>query len=47
MTITMSDLEEAAERVMMGPERRSRVISDNEKRLTAIMKEVTPWWVCS
>ena len=32
MTITMSDLEEAAERVMMGPERRSRV---NEKRLTA------------
>ena len=35
MTITMSDLEEAAERVMMGPERRSRVISDNEKRLTA------------
>ncbi|WP_302889330.1 ATP-dependent zinc metalloprotease FtsH [uncultured Acidaminococcus sp.] len=35
MTITMSDLEEAAERVMMGPERRSRIISDNEKRLTA------------
>ncbi|HIU63805.1 MAG TPA: ATP-dependent zinc metalloprotease FtsH [Candidatus Avacidaminococcus intestinavium] len=34
-TINMSEMEEAAERVMMGPERRSRVISDNEKRLTA------------
>ena len=33
--ITMSEMEEAAERVMMGPERKSRVISDNEKRLTA------------
>ncbi len=34
-SITMGDMEEAAERVMMGPERKSRVISDNEKRLTA------------
>jgi len=34
-TIDMMDLEEAAERVMMGPERKSRVISDNEKKLTA------------
>ena len=33
--IDMAELEEAAERVMMGPERRSRVISDNEKKLTA------------
>ena len=33
--INMPDMEEAAERVIMGPERRSRVISDNEKRLTA------------
>lgn len=33
--VTMSEMEEAAERVMMGPERKSRVISDNEKRLTA------------
>lgn len=33
--ITMADMEEAAERVMMGPERRSRVITDEEKRLTA------------
>ena len=33
--ITMSEMEEAAERVMMGPERKSRVIRDNEKRLTA------------
>ena len=34
-TITMNEMEEAAERVMMGPERKSRVISDNEKKLTA------------
>ena len=33
--IDMPDMEEAAERVIMGPERRSRVISDKEKRLTA------------
>ena len=33
--INMPDMEEAAERVIMGPERRSRVISDKEKRLTA------------
>ena len=33
--IDMPEMEEAAERVIMGPERRSRVISDNEKRLTA------------
>ena len=29
------DLDEAADRVIMGPERRSRVISEKEKRLTA------------
>ncbi|MDZ7800462.1 MAG: ATP-dependent zinc metalloprotease FtsH [Trueperaceae bacterium] len=29
------DLDEAADRVLMGPERRSRVISDREKRVTA------------
>ncbi len=34
-TINMLDMEEAAERVMMGPERKSRVISENEKKLTA------------
>lgn len=34
-TINMTDMEEAAERVMMGPERKSRVISENEKKLTA------------
>ena len=33
--IDMPEREEAAERVIMGPERRSRVISDKEKRLTA------------
>jgi cell division protease FtsH len=33
--INMQEMEEAAERVIMGPERKSRVISDKEKRLTA------------
>ncbi|MCD7975459.1 MAG: ATP-dependent zinc metalloprotease FtsH [Phascolarctobacterium sp.] len=33
--INMPEMQEAAERVIMGPERRSRVISDKEKRLTA------------
>ena len=33
--IDMPEMEEAAERVIMGTERRSRVISDKEKRLTA------------
>ena len=33
--IRPDDLDEAADRVVMGPERRSRVISDREKRVTA------------
>lgn len=33
--INMPEMEEAAERVIMGPERKSRAISDKEKRLTA------------
>jgi cell division protease FtsH len=33
--ISMSELEEAKERVMMGPERRSLVLTDKEKKLTA------------
>jgi cell division protease FtsH len=34
--VTMKDLEYAKDKVMMGPERRSMVISDKERRLTAI-----------
>ena len=34
--VTLNDLEFAKDKVMMGPERRSMVISDKEKRLTAI-----------
>jgi len=33
--ITLKDLDEAADRVSMGPERKSRVISDEDKRVTA------------
>jgi cell division protease FtsH len=34
--VTLNDLEFAKDKVMMGPERRSMVMSDKEKRLTAI-----------
>ena len=34
--INMAELEEASEKVCFGPERRSHVISDKEKRLTAV-----------
>ena len=34
--VTMNDLEYAKDKVMMGPERRSMVISEKERRLTAI-----------
>lgn len=34
-TIGMHELEESIERVMVGPERKSKVISDKDKRLTA------------
>ncbi len=34
-SISMRDLEEAVERVVLGPERRSRIISEEEKRLIA------------
>jgi cell division protease FtsH len=34
-TITMSEMEEAIDRVIAGPERRSRLISDREKSITA------------
>lgn len=33
--VTMDDVEEALVKVMMGPEKRSKIISDNEKKLTA------------
>ncbi len=35
-TIVPPDLDEAADRVVMGPERRSRVIGDRERRTTAV-----------
>ncbi|MBA2446460.1 MAG: ATP-dependent zinc metalloprotease FtsH [Chloroflexi bacterium] len=34
-TIGMSEMEEAIDRVIAGPERKSRIISENEKRVTA------------
>jgi cell division protease FtsH len=33
--VTMSDMEEAKDKILMGPERRSMVMSDEEKKLTA------------
>lgn len=34
-TVTLEDIEEAMVKVMMGPEKRSKIISDKEKKLTA------------
>jgi len=34
-SISMTDFNESVERVLMGPERKSRIISDKEKRITA------------
>jgi len=34
-SVSVSDLEEAKDRVMMGPERRSMVLTEDEKRMTA------------
>jgi cell division protease FtsH len=34
-TVSMPDMEEAKDKVMMGPERKSTIISDEEKRVTA------------
>jgi cell division protease FtsH len=35
-TITFENMEEALEKVMLGPERRSRMLSEEEKKITAI-----------
>lgn len=35
-SVTMKDLEEAKDKVMMGTERRSMILSDNDKKITAI-----------
>ena len=35
-TVTQQELEESIERVMVGPERKSRVISDKEKKIKAV-----------
>ncbi len=38
-----TDLEEAIERVVMGPERKSRLISDEEKRIIAYHEAGHAW----
>ena len=38
--VTMNEFESAKDKVMMGPERRSMVMSDKEKRLTAYHEHV-------
>jgi len=39
--VTMSELEDAKDKVMMGAERRSLAMSDEEKKLTPITKAAT------
>ena len=43
-TVMMQDFEFAKDKVMMGSERRSLVISDEEKQVTRFTKRVTPCW---
>jgi len=38
------DFEMAKDKVLMGPERRSMIISDQDKRITAFHEAGTPWW---
>lgn len=45
--VTMADLEEASEKVSYGPERRSHVVSDKERRLTAYHESGhASWLIC-
>ena len=40
----MRDFEYAKDKVLMGKERRSLILSDEEKRITAYHEAVTLWW---
>ena len=42
-TVTMLDFEEAKDKVMMGAERKSMVLSEKEKKLQLIMRQDTPY----
>jgi cell division protease FtsH len=42
-SIGMSEFQEAIERVQLGPERKSRIMSPEEKELTAFTRRATPW----
>ena len=42
----MDDFELAKDKVLMGAERRSMIISDEEKKVTAITRPVTRWSPC-
>jgi len=40
----MVDFEMSKDKVMMGVERRSMILSDEERRTPRITKRVTRWW---
>jgi cell division protease FtsH len=42
--VTMDVLEEAKDKIYLGPERKSRVVKEEVKRLTLTTKRVTRWW---
>ena len=42
--ITMSEFEEAIDRVVAGPERKGRIINPKEKEMTAYTRPAMPWW---
>ena len=43
--VTLNEFEEAKDKVMMGAERRSMVMTEDEKKLTDIMKGVMHWYL--
>ena len=44
-SIFMTEFEEAVDRIVAGPERKSRLISPREKEMTAYHERATPWWL--
>ena len=44
--VEMRDFEEAADRVTLGLEKKSRVMSPEEKARVAVTKRDMRWWLC-
>jgi len=42
--VSRAEFEDAKDKVMMGAERRTLAMTDEERNSPPIMKAVTPWW---